>query len=81
MALLADLANGENRARADTHPAAEPELGEIQPGDDQVLGERTSLQVEAAGSLEGLDVRQAEDAHLTMAGPGVRVALDAVILP
>jgi len=24
---------------------------------------------------------RAEDAHLTMAGPGVRVALDAVILP
>jgi len=47
VALLADLANGENRARADTHRLPSRAC-EIQPGDDQVLGERTSLQVEAA---------------------------------
>ena len=79
VAVLADLGDAQDRLAAQPHAAAESERAEVEPGEDQVFGKGACLHIEATGLLEGLDIVMAENADLTMAGPTVRVALDAVI--
>jgi hypothetical protein len=69
----------EHRLAAQAQAAAQSERAEVEPGDDQILGKGACLHIETTGLLEALDIVMAEDADLTMAGPTVRVALDAVI--
>jgi len=79
VAHLADLGDLHLRL-ADGEERADPDAGEVEPRDDDVLAEGARFQLQAEGALV-VDVRLQKQAHLAVAGTGVGVALDPVVLP